>query len=100
MMRGKRVFFVFDTFALRASLKINQSQLPIVIVHIRSLLIVIVVHIRRTNLTETSAITLAGVCRFEFRLLSGRNKMRVFFQIFDDFFADYFALKPAQRTFD
>ena len=99
-MRGKRVFIVFDTFALRASLKVNQSQLPVVIVH-RSLLIVIVVHIiRRTNLTETSAITLAGVCRFEFRLLSGRNKMRVFLQILDDFFADNLTLKPAQCALD
>ncbi len=100
-MRGEHIFINLDTFALRASLKVNQSRLPIVVVH-RSLLIVIaVVHIiRRTNLTETSAITLAGVCRFEFRLLSGRNKMRVFLQIFDDFFADNLALKPAQRALD
>ena len=98
MMRGKRMFIKFDTFAFRASLKINQPQLSIVVVHIRSLLIV--VHIRRSNLTETSAITLAGVCRFEFRLLSGRNEMRVFFQILDDFFADYFTLEPAQRALD
>ena len=50
--------------------------------------------------TETLAITLAGVYRFELRLLSGRNEMRVFLQILDDFFCYHFTLKTAQRAFN
>ena len=49
---------------------------------------------------ETFAVTLAGVDRFEFRLLSGRHEVRVFFQILDDFFGDYLTLKTAQRALD
>jgi hypothetical protein len=56
--------------------------------------------IHRTHRAHTFFIALAGILRFEFRLLSGRNDMRVFFQILDDFFGHHFSLKPAQRAFD
>ncbi len=59
-----------------------------------------IVHRARSLRTETLAVALAGVDRFQFRLLSGRHEMRVFFQILDDFFRDYFTLKTAQRIFD
>lgn len=78
--------------------KTNQSQLSVVLI-VRSLLVIVHI-IRRTRLTEASSVALAGVRRFELRLLTGRNKMRVLFQILDDFFADYFTLEPAQRAFD
>ena len=54
----------------------------------------------RTLLTETSAITLASVYRFELRLLSRRDEVSVFFKIFDDLFADHFAFESAQCAFD
>ena len=79
--------------------ELNQSQLSVVVLIVRSLLIVIhIVH--RSRLTETSSVAFASVCRFELRFLSGRDEMRVFFQIFDDFFADYLSFEPAQRAFD
>ena len=79
--------------------ELNQSQLSVVVLIVRSLLIV--VHtVRRACLTEAPSVALAGVCRFELCLLSGRNEMRVFLQIFDDFFADYLSFEPAQRAFD
>ena len=76
-----------------------QSQLSVVIRIVRSLLIVIhIVH--RSRLTETSSVAFARVRRFEFRLLSRRDEMRVFFQILNDFFGHHFALKTAQRVLD
>ena len=56
--------------------------------------------IKLPNRAETLTVTLAGVLRFEFCLLSRRNKMRVFFQVFNNFFRDNFTLKTAKRTFD
>lgn len=61
-------------------------------------LVLILIH--RTNRAETAAVALARVSRFEFRLLSGRNEMRVLFQILDDLFGNHFPLKAAQRVFD
>ena len=83
-----------------ASRKTNQSQLPVVIVLIVRSLLVVVHVVHRSRLTEASSVALAGVRRFELRLLTGRNEMRVFFQILDDFFADYLAFESAQRAFD
>ena len=54
----------------------------------------------RALLAKTSAVTLAGVGRFQFRFLAGRYKVRMLFQIFDDLFADYFPLKATQCRFD
>ena len=49
---------------------------------------------------ETFAVTLAGVDRFKFRLLSGRHEMRVFFQILDNLFGNHFTLEPTQSALD
>jgi len=45
-------------------------------------------------------VALASHRAFEFCLLAGRNKVRVFFQIFDNFFGHHLALKTAQCAFD
>lgn len=90
MMRRRRMF----SSGSAHQKELNQSQLSVVVLIVRSLLVIVhVVH--RSRLTETSSVTLAGVCRFELRFLSGRNEMSVFFQILDDFFADYLAFEPA-----
>ena len=60
----------------------------------------IIIKLARRRCAVTLAVTLAGIRRFEFRLLSRRNEMRVFFQIFDNLFGNHFALKTAQRTLD
>ena len=66
-----------------------------------SILILILVLIHRARRrTETLAVTLACIRRFQLRLLSGRNEMRVFFQIFNNLFRYHFALETAQRAFD
>ena len=49
----------------------------------------------RSLLTKTSAISLAGVNRFELCLLAGRDEMSVLFEIFDDLFADNFTFESA-----
>ena len=68
---------------------------------ILSVLIEILVLIHRTRRrAKTLAITLAGVRRFELRLLSGRHEMRVSFQILDDFLGYHLALKTTQRALD
>ena len=77
--------------------KSNLSVLIVIRVLIR---ILILVRRARGGGTETLAVALAGVDRFQLCLLSGRNEMRVFFQILDDFFRDNFALETAQRALD
>ena len=68
---------------------------------ILSVLIEILVLIHRTRRrAKTLAITLAGVRRFELRLLSGWYEMRVSFQILDDFLGYHLALKTTQRALD
>ena len=62
--------------------------------------VLILVHRTGRRRAETLAVALARVDRFEFRLLSGRNEMCVFFQILNDFFGDNFALETAQRALD
>ncbi len=63
--------------------------------------VLILIHSRaRRRRAETLAVALASVDRFEFRLLSGRHEMRVFFQILDDLFRDNLALETAQRALD
>ncbi len=64
-----------------------------------SILVLILIH-RSRRRAETLAVTLACIRRFQLRLLSGRNEMRVFFQIFNNLFGNHFALKTAQRAFD
>ena len=54
----------------------------------------------RTLLTKASSVTLACVCGFQLRLLSGRNEVRMLFEIFDDLFADHFAFKATQSGLD
>lgn len=54
----------------------------------------------RTLLAKTPAVSLACVYRFQLCLLARRDEMSVFFEIFDDFFADHLSLKPAERRFD
>ena len=56
--------------------------------------------VHRTLLAETTAVTLAGVSRFQFRLLAGRDEVSMFFKIFNDLFADHFALKTPQSALD
>ncbi len=63
------------------------------------ILVLILIH-RSRRRAETLAVALAGVCRFQLRLLSGRNEMRVFFQIFNNLFSYHFTLETAQRAFD
>ena len=77
---------------------VEKSNLSVLIkTLIRAL---ILIHRTRRRRAETFAVALAGVDRFEFRLLSGRNEMRVLFQILDDFFRDDLALETAQRALD
>ncbi len=72
-----------------------------VLVKAAGILIRVLVHSRaRCCRAETLAVALAGVDRFEFRLLTGRHEVRVFFQIFNDFFGDNFTLETAQRALD
>ena len=56
--------------------------------------------IHRALLAETSAVALAGVCRFQFRLLAGRNEVSVLFEVFDDLFRDNLALETTESTLD
>ena len=60
----------------------------------------IVIKLARRRCAITLTVTLAGIRRFELRLLSGRHEMRVFLQILDNLFGNHFALKTAQRAFD
>jgi hypothetical protein len=74
-----------------------------ILVRIRALtlsLTGIIVEIVAAHRTETLTIALACVLRFELCLLSRRNKMRVFFQILDNFFGDNFTLETAQGAFN
>ena len=56
--------------------------------------------IHRALLAETAAIALAGVRRFQFRLLAGRDEVSVFLEVLDDLFADNLALKATQCGLD
>ena len=56
--------------------------------------------IHRTLLAETPAVTLAGVCRFQFRLLAGRNEVSMLFEVFNDLFRDNLALETTESTLD
>jgi hypothetical protein len=56
--------------------------------------------IHRTLLPKTPAVTLTGVNRFEFCLLTGWNEMSVFLEIFNDLFADHFAFKTSKCGLD
>ena len=56
--------------------------------------------VHRTLLAEAAAVTLAGVRRFQFRLLAGRDEVSVLLEIFDDLLRDHFALETAQRALD
>ena len=50
--------------------------------------------------SETLTVALTSISRFEFCLLSRRDKVRVFFQILNDFFSDNFTFKTTQGVFD
>ena len=56
--------------------------------------------VHRTLLAETTAVTLAGVSRFQFRLLAGRDEVSVLLKVFDDLFRDDLALEPTQCALD
>ncbi len=89
---------VSKTVSLHASGSIGKIKLSVLI---KSLIRVLILsHRTRCLRAETLAVALAGVDRFEFRLLSRRNEMRVFFQILNDFFRDNFTLETAQRALD
>lgn len=60
----------------------------------------VIAEIVAAHRAKTLAIALAGILRFELRLLSRRNKMRVLFEVFDDLFGDNFSLKAAKRALD
>ena len=65
-----------------------------------SLILIIAEIVVAAHRAKTLAVSLAGVLRFELRLLSRRNKMRVLFQVFDDLFGNNFSLEAAKRAFD
>ena len=67
---------------------------------ILSLILIIVEIIVAAHRAKTLAVSLAGILRFELRLLSRRDKMRVLFQVLDDFFGNNFALEAAKRAFN
>lgn len=67
---------------------------------ILSLILIIVEIIVAAHRAKTLAVSLAGILRFELRLLSRRNKMRVLFQVLDDFFGNNFTLEAAKRAFN
>lgn len=77
----------------------QNRQLPVLIEVLVLIRVLILVH-RTRRLTKTLAVALAGVRRFELRLLSGRHEMRVSFQIFDNFFGNHFAFETPQRALD
>ena len=56
--------------------------------------------IHRTLLAETTAVALSGVCRFQFRLLAGRNEVSMLLKVFDDLFRDNLALETTESTLD
>ena len=90
-----------NEFFSRIAGNINRN-LSVLVKSAAGILIRVLIHSSgaRCCRTETLAVALAGIDRFEFRLLSGRNEMRVFFQILDDFFGDNLALETAQRALD
>lgn len=67
---------------------------------ILTLILIIVEIIVAAHRAKTLAVSLAGILRFELRLLSRRNKMRVLFQVLDDFFGNNFTLEAAKRAFN
>ena len=58
----------------------------------------VVVHHRTWAVALLVAFT--SHCRFQFRFLSGRDKVSMFLQIFDNFFGHHLTLKPTQGAFD
>ena len=87
--------FIKKTVASRIGVLQNCRILSVLI----EILVLVLIH-RTRRRAKTLAITLAGVRRFELRLLSGRHEMRVSFQILDDFLGYHLALKTTQRALD
>ena len=56
--------------------------------------------VHRTLLTEAASVTLACVRRFQFRLLSRRNEVRMLLKVLDDLFGDDLSLESAQCRLD
>src|SRR5204863_9549616 len=56
--------------------------------------------VHRTLLTVAASITFACVRRFQFRLLSRRNEVRMLLKVLDDLFGDDLALEPVQCRLD
>jgi hypothetical protein len=90
-MKESQTFSPFHSFTFSAS----GAELPVLRTR-RPLLI----GVHRPLLSETPAVSLACVCRFQLRLLSRRDEVSVFFQVFDYLFADNFALKTPKRALD
>lgn len=104
-MRDANGFQVKKTIRIthRKTCKKNLSVLILILILVLILVLVLTLTltlIKLPNLTETLAVTLAGILRFELCLLSGRNKVRVSFQVFDNFFRDNFSFETPKRTFD
>ncbi len=100
MRRKRRVFQRKPSRFSRITNLKNHSRLSVLVLIRIRILIGILVLTKRAHRAKTLTITLASVYRFEFCLLSGRNEVRVFFQILDNLFGYHFALEAAQRTFD
>lgn len=102
-MRDANGFQVKKTIRIthRKTCKKNLSVLILILILVLILVLVLTLTlIKLPNLTETLAVTLTGILRFELCLLSGRNKVRVSFQVFDNFFRDNFSFETPKRTFD
>lgn len=56
--------------------------------------------VHRTLLAETPAVTLARICRFQLRLLTGRNVVSMLLKVFDDLFRDNLTLETSKCTLD
>jgi hypothetical protein len=81
--------------------KVSKKLSVLILIRVvaRSLTLIIV-KIIAAHRAKTLAVTLAGVLRFELCLLSGRDKMRVLFQVFDDLFGNNLAFEAAKRAFN
>ena len=98
-MRNEFKIFLTHPSSLCSHLSKTLSVLILILILILILVLTLTL-IKLPNLTETLAVTLAGILRFKLCLLSRRNKMRVFFQVFNNLFRDNFAFETTKRTFD